>query len=354
MAERRPGTTGWIVAIILLLLLGAGVVYFWPKIPEENSLNQELADLQSANATLVAEKTQTQTKISELEKAKADLETTKQSLSDANRTLADQVTKLVGDRDTIKKSEVYFARVYNEALAKNDQLGKDNEALRKEIARLKAENERLTADNKRLQAQYDRLLAEKQAAETVKREAENKVAGLNADIDLVKRGKEAAEIRAAKAEQSLAKTEAGKMDVQAKVVDLNAQIINALVDKKALQDQLNTAKKALEAAEGRLAASDKLVAKAPTEDTVKENLALKAEIQFLYALILVATSGEEKGLSQDSRQKATNLMVRMTYQSDPGIRFSAAAKIMEEMPKNGAESIDQLHTRWRAWKKTQE
>ncbi|MDD5626823.1 MAG: hypothetical protein PHW01_02310 [Patescibacteria group bacterium] len=335
-----------VVIVIILLLAGGGVYLFWPKTSETNTLDQELADLKAANATLVTEKTETANKISELEKAK-------KSLTEANTTLTSQVANLAGDRDAIKQSELYFAKVYREGLAVNEKANKDNGVLRKEIERLKAENKQLVEDNKLLQTQYNELLTEKKAAEAARKVAEDKVAGLNRDIDAAKQGQDAAEMKAVKAEQNLTRLEAEKAKAQSEMVTLNAKIANDLVDKKALQDQLDTAKKALEAMEGRLGESDKLVAKSPTMDTVKENLALKAEIRFLYATILVATSSE-KNLSDESRRKATNLMVRLTYQSDADLRFKAAAKVMEEMPLDGAESVDQLHTRWGAWRKTQE
>ncbi|MDD4990255.1 MAG: hypothetical protein PHW31_02995 [Candidatus Pacebacteria bacterium] len=343
--------TGWIVAAILLLLLIGGGIYFylqiWPQLSAVSSLKQEKADLQSAKDTLVAEKAENVKKISELEEAK-------KSLSDANVTLTNQIIKLVGDRDAAKSSEVYFARVYRDALAANNKLSQDNEMLKKEIARLKGENESLAKENEQLKVQYNRLLVEKAGTETAKQAVENRIAALNKDIADANQDKETAEAKALKAAQDLTKTDAEKAVAESKVVSLNVQVADALADKNALQSQLNDAKKALEAAEKRLASSDKLVAKVPSADTVKENLALKSEIKFLYSLILVATSSTEKNLSEESRQKATNLMVRMTYQPDADIRYNAAKSVMKEMPLDGAQSIELMKKAWHSWEKANE
>ncbi len=305
--ERREIVSWVIVVVLLLLLIGAGVYFYVqirPQLSGISSLNKDIADLQTANATLTTEKTENATKIAELEKAK-------KGLSDANTALTNQVAGLVGDYKEVKNSEVYFARVYREELAANKRIKNDNEALRKEIARLKGENETLTKENGQLKAQYTQLLAEKAGTETAKQAVENSIA------------------------------------------DLNRQIETSRTEKEALQSQLNTAQKALEAMEKRLADAEKSAVKSPTEDKVKEVLALKAEIKFLYSIILVATSSE-KGLSGESRTKATNLMVRMTYQPVSSIRFNAAKNVMKDMPLDGAESIELMRRAWEGWSKTSE
>jgi len=300
--------TSWIIVAVLLLSLIGGGIYFYrqvkPQLSKVDSLSQSLTDLQIANTALVAEKDGSAKKISELEKAK-------KSLTDANVALTNQVVKLVGDYKKVKQSEVYFAKIYRNELSSNEKISKDNEALRKEIARLKAENEALKKENGELKAQYEQLLTEKSGSDATKQAVEQKISSLN------------------------------------------QQIADTLASKNALQSQLDTAKKAVDVAEKRLADSEKAAVKSPTEDKVKENLCLKSEIKFLYATILVATSSEEN-LSGESRTKATNLMVRMTYQPVSNIRFEAAKGVMKDMPQDGAESIHLMRKAWESWSKASE
>lgn len=304
----RREIVSWVIVAVLLLSLIGGGIYFYrqvkPQLSGISSLNKGMADLQAANTALATKKIENEKKISELEKAK-------KSLTDANVALTNQIARLVSDYKKVKSSEVYFAKIYRNELAANEKISKDNEVLRKEIARIKAENETLTKENGQLKAQYEQLLAEK------------------------------------------AGSDATKQAVEQKISSLNQQIVEALASKIRLQSQLDTAQRVIEAMEKRLADSEKAAVKSPTGDKVKENLCLKSEIRFLYSLILVATSNEN-GLSEESRTKATNLMVRMTYQSDATIRFDAAKGVMESMPRDGAESIHLMQKAWESWSKASE